>query len=49
MISLPKYNYAQTGTTQKIVQLYTVGTTRKLVQLLVILFSIILNMHHVVT
>ena len=49
MISLPKYNYAQTGTTQKQVQLCTVGTTRKLVQLLVILFSIILNMHHVVT
>ena len=44
---LPKYNYAQSGTTQKLVQLSRAGTTRKLVQLHVILFSIILNVHHV--
>ena len=41
------YNYARNGTTQKLVQLCIVGITRKLVQLLVILFSIVLNVHHV--
>ena len=44
---LPKYNYAQISTTQKLVQLCTVGTTIKLVQLRVILFSIVLNVNHV--
>ena len=47
LISLSKYNYAQGGTTQKLVQLCTKGTTRKLVQLLVILFNIFLNVDHV--
>ena len=47
MISPSKYNYTQIGTTQKLVQLCTEGTTRKLVQLLVILFNIVLNVHHV--
>ena len=44
---LPKYNYAQSGTTQKLVQLCIAGTTRILVQLLVILFNIVLNVHHI--